>query len=130
MLSFTWASLLCVSVGIMLLAQAMGIVLRRRRFGRHGLRTTGTVIDHVIKDELERMVVEYEDHQGRRNTFISKPNGSLHPVSDHVEVRYLPHEPGNAQVSVTASEFTRSVRGHTLWGFIFIAAGIVIFIVT
>lgn len=130
MMSAKLASLLFVLVGIIPLVQALGKVLSWRRFGRHGLLTTGTVIDHVIKDKHGRIVVEFKDRQGRRNTFISEPRNVLNPVSDHVKVRYLPDEPGNAQVVVAASKFARSVIGDTLWGLTFVAAGIVLFIVT
>lgn len=130
MMSAKLASLPFVLIGLFVLAQTIEKVLSRRRFGQRGLHATGTVIDHVIREMNKHIVVEFNDRQGRRNTFISEPRDSLHPVSDHVEVVYLPDDPGNAQVAVTAFGFTRSVVANALWSLAFVAAGIVIFVVT
>lgn len=123
-----------VCIGLSLLVDVAGKVVHRRRLRLRGIRTTATVIDHVVTetrrvavpvheqpvpDKTWYIVAEFDHGQGRLMR-IAEPCKRLTPVGEQLEVTYLPDEPDNAQLRVTASAFARVVTVKTLVSLMFL----------
>lgn len=106
-----------VCIGLSLLVRVAGKTVRRRRLRRRGIRAAATVIDHVVTDERRYIVAEFEYDQGRLMR-IAEPCKRLTPVGEQLEVAYLPDEPDNARLPVTAAAFAGAVSVETLVGLV------------
>ncbi|NIJ12644.1 hypothetical protein FHU38_002988 [Saccharomonospora amisosensis] len=128
-------------IGLATLVDVAGKAVHRRRLRLRGVRTTATVIDHVVtetrrvgatvesqpvKDKHWYIVAEFEYGPGRLMR-IAEPCKRLTPVGEQLEVDYLPDKPDNARLHVTAATFARAVVVQTLVGLVFLmpVAGIV-----
>ncbi|MZE41780.1 DUF3592 domain-containing protein [Streptomyces sp. SID5477] len=96
--------LLCGLVGVLLLWVGLHDAARVRRLRRHGIRTTGTVVDNVRVDGHNgpswAPVVAFVDHHGYRVEFTPSMRGSGMGLATGREVTlvYLPDDPQTARV--------------------------------
>ncbi|WP_328562521.1 DUF3592 domain-containing protein [Streptomyces coelicoflavus] len=96
--------LLCSLVGLLLLWLGLHDAARVRRLRRHGVRTTGTVVDNVRVDGHNgpwwAPVIAFVDHYGHRVEFTPPLRGSGMGLATGREVTlvYLPDDPQTARV--------------------------------
>ncbi|MEV0280330.1 DUF3592 domain-containing protein [Streptomyces sp. NPDC050610] len=98
--------LLFLLAGLLGLASVTPRDWRSRQLGRRGVRTSGTVIDHVADDEgVSTMVVEFPVERDRSVSIsvhpVDSPRGVL-PLGEQIEVLHLRDTPMRAR-TVTAS---------------------------
>lgn len=106
--------LFLIAVGLFVLVLLPGVAWSAWRFRRHGVRTTGTVIGHVIDpDEVDRMGAEFIDQYGRHVPFIVDLRDVLHDVvvvGDQFDILYPPARPEDARpVEVTAKSLQHNL---------------------
>ncbi|MBU6535943.1 DUF3592 domain-containing protein [Streptomyces sp. NPDC057245] len=98
--------LLCGLVGVLLLWAGLYDAARVRRLRRHGIRTTGMVVDNVRVQGSQGSgpswapIVAFADHHGYRVEFTPSMRGAGMglPTGRQVAVVYLPQNPQAARV--------------------------------
>ena len=75
---------------------------RARRLRRHGIRTTGTVLDHVVTPgQVEKIGAEFVDQHGQNVSLIidrmDMPYAGVFAVGKQFDVLYLPTRPTDAR---------------------------------
>jgi hypothetical protein len=89
---------------------------RARRLRRHGVRTTGTVLGHVVApDQVEKIGAEFVDQHGQNVSLIidriDMPYTGVIAVGKQFDVLYLPTRPRDAR----PAKLTPKVRQHSLY---------------
>lgn len=101
MLKVTLIGLVFVLVGIVGLADTVVRAYQARRLRRHGVHTTGTVLEHVSHDEeAVSMVAQFAVPYGPPVTVTIAPSVTARgviPVGDHLDILYLPEQPQSAR---------------------------------
>lgn len=101
MSEFRVIPLLGVVVGLLTIAVAVGIVLRRRRFVRRAVRVPGVIVDHSYDGEGAHLpVLEFRTLDGRsvRTTSRWSRRPSRMPRGLAVTVLYDPRDPARASL--------------------------------
>ncbi|MEU0477209.1 DUF3592 domain-containing protein [Streptomyces olivaceus] len=125
--------LLCGLAGVGLLVGGVYDWVRVRRLRRHGIRTTGTVVDNVRVQGSNDSgptwapIVAFPDQHGYRVEFTPSLRGvglGL-PTGRQVPVVYLPHNPQAARV-LTRRHMTGPVVFLLAMGVLFLGLSVVI----
>lgn len=118
--------LVCALVGALLLSFGLRDAARVRRLRRHGIRTTGMVVDNVrVRDHDSgpswAPIIAFADQHGYRVEFTPSIRGAGMglPTGRQVAVVYLPHNPQAARVLT---------RRHMTGPVYFVLAGAVLFL--
>ncbi|MBZ6254960.1 DUF3592 domain-containing protein [Streptomyces olivaceus] len=126
-------ALVCSVVGGLLLWAGLYDAARVRRLRRHGIRTTGRVVDNVRVQEPRSSspswapVIAFADQHGYRVEFTPSMRGAGMglPTGREVDVVYLPHNPQVARV-FTRRHMTGPVLFIVAMGLLFLGLGVVI----
>ncbi|MBZ6137205.1 DUF3592 domain-containing protein [Streptomyces olivaceus] len=126
-------ALVCSVVGGLLLWAGLYDAARVRRLRRHGIRTTGRVVDNVRVQEPRSSspswapVIAFADQHGYRVEFTPSMRGAGMglPTGREVDVVYLPHNPQVARV-FTRRHITGPVLFIVAMGLLFLGLGVVI----
>ncbi|GHI95162.1 DUF3592 domain-containing protein [Streptomyces olivaceus] len=126
-------ALVCSVVGGLLLWAGLYDAARVRRLRRHGIRTTGRVVDNVRVQEPRSSspswapVIAFADQHGYRVEFTPSMRGAGMglPTGREVDVVYLPHNPQVARV-FTRRHMTGPVLFIMAMGLLFLGLGVVI----
>jgi hypothetical protein len=78
------------------------------RLRKHGVRTLGTVVDHVLPRQpfgkgVDRPVIAFADLQGGQRTMTPDLESRFIPVDEHLPLVYLPDKPQCAKLSSNKS---------------------------
>src|SRR5688500_8636843 len=91
-------------IGVLFLAGAAWLFVRRMAVAARGVGVTGHVVSHEAREDEGTLhylpVIIFIDHQGTQRRFTSVAGGSRPspPVGAAVTVRFLPEDPGVAYV--------------------------------
>jgi hypothetical protein len=125
--------LVCGVVGALLLSFGLRDAARVRRLRRHGIRTTGMVVDNVRVQEPRSSspswapVIAFADQHGYRVEFTPSMRGAGMglPTGRQVAVVYLPHNPQVARV-FTRRHMTGPVLFIVAMGLLFLGMSVAI----
>ncbi|MGV9390734.1 DUF3592 domain-containing protein [Streptomyces olivaceus] len=126
-------AVVCSVVGALLLWAGLYDAARVRRLRRHGIRTTGRVVDNVRVQEPRSSsptwapVIAFADQHGYRVEFTPSMRGAGMglPTGREVDVVYMPHNPQVARV-FTRRHMTGPVLFIVGFGLFFLGLGVVI----
>ncbi|MBO0800568.1 MAG: DUF3592 domain-containing protein, partial [Blastocatellia bacterium] len=112
------------------LAVIVKMVQESRLAGRmriRGVRTTGTVVNHVPReDSLDEFVIQFEDQQGRLFEFT--PTSTLRyrfaPLGEQFPVIYLPDSPRDAKIAAEMNR--RSLLPGLIFGLALFDIGLLV----